>query len=90
MNLSRWKFLCICLGVVALVHFVMLHVALNQRDDARQATREQAIEQLCKGVVISTTAQPQAEPADATILSGEQRPAGVGQVRLQRLERLHL
>lgn len=47
-NFNPWKLLCFIFLALAVVHYVLMHLALSERDEARKATREEAIAYLCK------------------------------------------
>lgn len=49
MNLRQAKFIIVMLTMVAVFHLVGMHVALNERDEARAATKNDAISKLCEG-----------------------------------------
>lgn len=47
-NFNPWKLLCFIFLALCVAHYILMNLALNERDEARKATREDAISYLCK------------------------------------------
>lgn len=47
-NFNPWKLLCFVFLAFAVVHYALMLQAISERDEARKATREEAIAYLCK------------------------------------------
>lgn len=56
-----WKRVSVTLLALLAAFYVAIHVVLDQRDAARKVLLAQAIEQLCKGEVPTTTGHPRTQ-----------------------------